>query len=84
MSEQQSAENDAACMCGEPESTHGWGDPPHMFTPQGSEALPQRCLTCESWGRRHCGEHSGTPIPPASTDPEGIRAQWASAEAAAG
>lgn len=38
------AENDAACMCGEPESTHGWGDPPHMFTPQGHDAdAPTGC-----------------------------------------
>jgi hypothetical protein len=26
---------------------------------------PARCLTCESWGRYHCGEHSGRPLPSA-------------------
>lgn len=25
---------------------------------------PARCLTCESWGRRHCDEHADPPPPP--------------------
>lgn len=33
-----------------------------------------KCLTCESWGRYHCGEHSGRPVPTPSGRPSA--ASW--------
>lgn len=52
------------CMCGESEVTHGWGDPPHMFHPQGEpdagdiEVLACACPTDDYCPKCHPRWHA--------------------------